>query len=136
MELVYLLCSTIRAVGISFLLSLHVLWTKLLFSIATNSSGDEKAHDNGDEDEDEDDSLILYEGKVWHERRHPVVHSFQYTVRYALINLNNPPPWILPIISNNHMNASQVQAVAGTNGPVLVKRFLSNFHYANFGLRK
>ncbi|GLJ53743.1 hypothetical protein SUGI_1146840 [Cryptomeria japonica] len=74
----------------------------------TSSSGNEK----------DEDSLILYEGKVWHERRQPVVHRFDYTVRYALINLNNPPPWILPIISSNHMNASQVQAIAGTNGPV------------------
>nr|POE50001.1 hypothetical protein CFP56_33343 [Quercus suber] len=49
---------------------------------------------------------------VWHERRRPVRHSFQYPVRYALYNLDHAPP--------DHLSADQARQIASTNGQVLL----------------
>lgn len=59
------------------------------------------------------DSVSLYQGTIWHERRHPIHHSFKLSARYALIDLDlatHPPP--------NHLSASEARRAAGTNGPV------------------
>ena len=60
-----------------------------------------------------EDSVTLYEGIVWHQRRRPVHHSFRYAVRYALIDLDlspSPPP--------NHLSADDARRVAATSGSV------------------
>ncbi|XP_024356412.1 uncharacterized protein [Physcomitrium patens] len=57
----------------------------------------------------------FYEGKVWHERRKPVVHRFEYNVRYAFIDLDAPPRWF---VASHHMSASEARSIAGTSGPV------------------
>ncbi|GAA0163816.1 hypothetical protein LIER_19593 [Lithospermum erythrorhizon] len=54
----------------------------------------------------------LYEGSVWHQRKAPVQHSFQYSVRYALYELDHSP--------TEHLSASQARLFAGTNGPVFL----------------
>ncbi|KAG9155636.1 hypothetical protein Leryth_027383 [Lithospermum erythrorhizon] len=54
----------------------------------------------------------LYEGSVWHQRKAPVQHSFQYSVRYALYELDHSP--------TDHLSASQARLFAGTNGPVFL----------------
>ncbi|CAH9113491.1 unnamed protein product [Cuscuta europaea] len=61
------------------------------------------------------DSVSLYQGTVWHERRRPVHHSFRYSVRYALFDLEHaphPPP--------DHLSAAQARTFSGTNGPVFL----------------
>ncbi|KAG0565517.1 hypothetical protein M758_8G191400 [Ceratodon purpureus] len=57
----------------------------------------------------------FYEGKVWHERRKPVVHRFEYNVRYALVNLDMAPSWF---DASHHMRACEARAIAATSGPV------------------
>ncbi|KAG0557217.1 hypothetical protein KC19_11G111100 [Ceratodon purpureus] len=57
----------------------------------------------------------FYEGKVWHERRRPVVHRFEYDVRYALVELDTPPSWFA---ASHHMTASEARSIAATAGPV------------------
>lgn len=57
----------------------------------------------------------FYEGKVWHERRRPVVHRFEYDVRYALVDLDTPPSWF---VASHHMTASEARSIATTAGPV------------------
>lgn len=106
MELLYLIGSVFKALTISFLYTLQLLCKKLLFSKTTTNCAKEGS------------GLVVYEGKVWHERRKPVVHSFEYNVRYALINLDDPPPWFLPVINNHHMDSQQVRSITGTSGPV------------------
>nr|GMD05355.1 TBC1 domain family member 14 like [Ipomoea batatas] len=60
-------------------------------------------------------SVSLYQGTVWHERRRPLHHYFQYSVRYALIDLDHAhhaPP--------DRLSASQARSFCGTNGPVFL----------------
>ena len=57
----------------------------------------------------------IYEGKVWHERRRPVVHRFEYDVRYAVVDLDTPPPWFA---ASHHVSASEARSIAATAGPV------------------
>eukprot|EP01018_Ginkgo_biloba_P030873 Gb_15318 [translate_table: standard] len=116
MELIYLVGSMIRAVGLSLVLSLH-LFKRILFN-SKQPTCSKPEGDNIVVGKEDEGGLMLYEGKVWHERRRPVVHSFEYNVRYALINLDHPPPWLLPVIRKHHMDADQVRSIAGTAGPV------------------
>lgn len=67
------------------------------------------------EEEDRTGEVVFYEGKVWHQRRKPVVHEFEYNVRYALVNLDGPPSWFT---ATHHMQSSQARSIAGTTGPV------------------
>ncbi|KAI3796425.1 hypothetical protein L1987_39095 [Smallanthus sonchifolius] len=97
MELLYLLCSIISNTLTSFTLSLLLPFRRLFpAGDATNS-------------------VTLYEGTVWHERRRPVHHSFKYSVRYAFIDLDlapHPPP--------DHLSPQQARDIAQTNGPVFL----------------
>lgn len=55
----------------------------------------------------------VYEGRVHHARRRPVPHSFDYPVRYALIDLDlSPQP--------PHLSAARAREVAATDGPVFL----------------
>lgn len=68
-----------------------------------------------EEGEERTREVVFYEGKVWHQRRKPVVHEFEYNVRYALVNLDGPPSWF---IATHHMTSSQARSIAATTGPV------------------
>ncbi|KAJ6292773.1 hypothetical protein OIU78_024870 [Salix suchowensis] len=59
-------------------------------------------------------AVSLYQGTVWHERRRPVHHSFRYSVRYALFDLDqtHAPP--------DHLSADDARQVAQTTGPVFL----------------
>ncbi|XP_023892026.2 uncharacterized protein LOC112004035 isoform X1 [Quercus suber] len=101
MEAFYLLATILSNFLKSFTLSLLLLFRTLLprhwFSRSSSNSSE---------------SVSLYEGTVWHERRRPVRHSFQYPVRYALYNLDHAPP--------DHLSADQARQIASTNGQVLL----------------
>jgi hypothetical protein len=73
----------------------------------------------------------FYEGKVWHERRKPVVHRFEYNVRYALVNLDKPPSWF---DASHHMTACEARSIAATSGPVYFPRPKPYF-YSSFSSR-
>ncbi|KAL6955282.1 hypothetical protein U1Q18_010332 [Sarracenia purpurea var. burkii] len=98
MEVFYLLCSILSTFVTSLTLSLLLPFR----SILRRRDGAEPA-------------VHLYEGTVWHQRRRPVHHSFRYSVRYALIDLDHashPPP--------DHLSADECRSVAGTDGPVFL----------------
>ncbi|CAL5410138.1 unnamed protein product [Camellia sinensis] len=59
--------------------------------------------------------VSLYQGTVGHERRRPLCHSFQYSARYALIDLDRAPH-----PSPNHLSADDCRSLAQTNGPVFL----------------
>lgn len=60
-----------------------------------------------------DDTISLYEGTVYHERRHPLSDSFKLSVRYALIHLEHSS-----YVPPNHLSAQEARSIAGTRGPV------------------
>lgn len=104
MEAFYLLGSILSNFLTSLTLSLFLLLRTLLprnwsSRTATNS-----------------EAVSLYEGTVWHERRRPVHHSFQYSVRYALFNLDHAPHHAPP----DHLSANQARQIASTTGHVLL----------------
>ncbi|KAM7524896.1 hypothetical protein LguiA_014798 [Lonicera macranthoides] len=98
MEALYLLYSIISTSLTSFALSLLLLFRRLFPSRATGAP----------------DSVSLYQGTVWHERRRPVHHSFKYSVKYALIDLDHDhaPP--------DHLSTDEARRFAETNGPVFL----------------
>ncbi|XP_051125261.1 uncharacterized protein LOC127247468 isoform X2 [Andrographis paniculata] len=101
MEIVYLLCSILSACISSVVLSLLLPFRCLLRRVSAS--------------DDTRSFITLYQGTVWHERRRPVHHSFQYTVRYALIDLDgaiHAPP--------DHLSADEARRTAETNGPVFL----------------
>ncbi|EEF42636.1 conserved hypothetical protein [Ricinus communis] len=102
MEALYLLLSiistSITSLALSLLLFLRTLLTRLRVLHSTGRQSD---------------SISLYEGTVWHERRHPVRHSFQYSVRYALFDLDRSPS--TPV---GHLSAHDARRIADSNGPV------------------
>ncbi|EOY27676.1 Uncharacterized protein TCM_029462 isoform 2 [Theobroma cacao] len=63
----------------------------------------------------ENEHVSLYEGTVWHERRRPVRHSFRYSVRYALFDLDNAPK-----APPDHLSANEARRTAETTGPVFL----------------
>ncbi|BBN16824.1 uncharacterized protein MPTK1_7g09610 [Marchantia polymorpha subsp. ruderalis] len=67
--------------------------------------------------ETHDASHAMYEGVVWHERKHPVRHQFEYKVRYALVNLDESPAWFAAA-SRHHLSAQQARSIVGTSGAV------------------
>ncbi|KAM7530474.1 hypothetical protein LguiB_033884 [Lonicera macranthoides] len=96
MEALYLLYSIVSTSLTSFALSLLLLFRRLFPSRAAGAP----------------DSVSLYQGTVWHERRRPVHHSFKYSVKYALIDLDHDhaPP--------DHLSTDEARRFAETNGPV------------------
>ncbi|KAL6546372.1 hypothetical protein OROMI_022093 [Orobanche minor] len=101
MEVVYLLCSIFSTTITSFVLSLLIPFRYLICRNGTSV--------------DSGSSIALYEGTVWHERRRPVHHSFRYSVRYALIDLDNAPH-----APPNHLSADDARRLSKTNGPVFL----------------
>ncbi|XP_027102328.1 uncharacterized protein [Coffea arabica] len=63
----------------------------------------------------EHDHVTLYEGVVWHTRRSPVHHSFQYSVRYALFDLDRSPN-----VPPDHFSADEARRISRTNGPIFL----------------
>eukprot|EP00249_Psilotum_nudum_P006938 c20171_g1_i1 orf=206-1270(+) len=63
-------------------------------------------------------NCLFYEGKVWHERQQPILHKFEYSVRYAFVNLDFPPAWFTSASAVYHMNAEEARIISGTTGPV------------------
>ncbi|KAJ8761874.1 hypothetical protein K2173_005585 [Erythroxylum novogranatense] len=116
MEALYLLLSITSTFLTSSLLSLLLLIRtifKRLRDVSTASAVKTSPH-----------SVCLYEGTVWHERRRPVRHSFQYSVRYALFDLDHaphPPP--------DHLSADDARRVTCTDGPVLLLTIPSSVGY-------
>ncbi|MED6120392.1 hypothetical protein PIB30_020405 [Stylosanthes scabra] len=97
MEIVYLLCSIIYNLVTTLTLSLLLPFQALL------RRSQPQTH------------ISLYEGTVYHQRRHPLNHSFQYPVRYALIDLQRAPS-----ADPHHLSADQARQITHTNGPVLL----------------
>ena len=96
----------------SLLLAVRLL---LPSSCTKTSSATAAAAEEEEEDRTGTGEVVFYEGKVWHQRRKPVVHEFEYNVRYALVNLDGPPSWFT---ATHHMQSSQARSIAGTTGPV------------------
>ncbi|XP_074577144.1 uncharacterized protein LOC141833567 isoform X2 [Curcuma longa] len=111
MEVVFLLCSAMSTFLTSSLLSLALAIRSipLCFS-CLRFDGDRSA------------AVLLYEGRVRHARRRPVEHAFEYSVRYALIDLDGSP-------QPSHLSAERAREIAGTNGPVFLLTIPENVGY-------
>lgn len=119
MEALYLLGSVVFTIATSSLLSLflalHFLLSRALSSPSANAGGSEPSTDGGGGGGDAP-AVRLYKGRVRHARRHPVTHTFEYPVRYALIDLDRAPPQF----RLSHLSADRARGVAATNGPVFL----------------
>ncbi|KAI5670943.1 hypothetical protein M9H77_11307 [Catharanthus roseus] len=100
MEVVYLLFSIISTTITSFAFSIILIFRRFLPPRATVDVGDH---------------VTFYEGTVWHERRRPVHHSFRYSVRYALIDLDKAPQ-----ASRDHLTAVEARRISQTNGSIML----------------
>ncbi|KAJ4977190.1 hypothetical protein NE237_002296 [Protea cynaroides] len=116
MEAVYLLFSIVYNSLISSILSLLLLFRSVLPASSAVSSSPPL---------NEEEEVALYEGSVWHERRRPVHHSFRYSVRYALINLDRAKPNTLL----THFSADQARHITATTGPVFFLTIPSSVGY-------
>ncbi|MBA0658751.1 hypothetical protein Goklo_010933 [Gossypium klotzschianum] len=103
MEVFYLLCSILStfftSLTLSLLLPFRFLLTRHRLPLSTSQF----------------EPVSLYEGTVWHDRRRPVRHSFHYSVRYALFDLDhapNTPP--------DHLSADEARRITKTDGPVFL----------------
>ncbi|CAN7033989.1 hypothetical protein IGI04_031884 [Brassica rapa subsp. trilocularis] len=102
MELLYLLCSIVYTSTTTLFLSLLLPFRLLIHRLLPSRSA-------------VDSSVSYYEGTVWHDRLRPVRHSFRYTVRYALFDLDKSletPP--------DHLSADEARLLARTNGPIFL----------------
>ncbi|XP_047165818.1 uncharacterized protein LOC124835014 [Vigna umbellata] len=108
MEIFYLLCSIVSTCLTSLLLSLILAFNTLL-------RRRESARAASSLSSDEDESVSLYEGTVWHQRRHPVNHSFQYRVRYAFIDLD-----CASHAPHDHLSPDEARQITDTNGPIFL----------------
>ncbi|KAG8634688.1 uncharacterized protein LOC110604557 [Manihot esculenta] len=109
MEALYLLFSIgstfITSLALSLLLLLRNLLTRLrFFRSIPPPSANAAFH-----------SHSIYEGTVWHDRRHPVRHSFSYSVRYAFLDLDN-----LSCPQPGHLSAEEARQKVETTGPVFL----------------
>ncbi|KAL4280001.1 hypothetical protein GQ457_03G035370 [Hibiscus cannabinus] len=105
MEVFYLLCSILSAFFTSLARSLLLPFRFLLTR--------HRPHPPLSTTEVE--AVSLYQGTVWHERRRPIRHSFRYSVRYALFDLDlapNTPP--------DHLSADEARRFTKTDGPVFL----------------
>ncbi|KAL5977186.1 hypothetical protein ACLOJK_021528 [Asimina triloba] len=102
MEALYLLCSIASTTATSLFLSL-LLPLRALFSSLFLSS---PPHPN---------AISFYQGHVRHVRRRPVVHAFQYDVRYALLDLDRSPAFF---DFSAHLSAQEARRITGATGPV------------------
>ncbi|XP_010538253.1 PREDICTED: uncharacterized protein LOC104812673 [Tarenaya hassleriana] len=99
MEIIYLLCSILCTSTTSLFLSIFLPFRVLLGRV----SGSRAA------------ATTLYEGTVWHDRLRPVRHSFRYSVRYALFDLDHAPD-----APPDHLSADDARRVAHTTGPIFL----------------
>ncbi|XP_056850491.1 uncharacterized protein LOC130499948 [Raphanus sativus] len=76
MELLYLLCSIFYTSATTFFLSLLLPFRLLIHRLLPSRRSAV------------DSNVSYYEGTVWHDRLRPVRHSFRYSVRYALFDLD------------------------------------------------
>lgn len=116
MEALYLLGSIVSTTLTSLALSL-LLFFRTLFLRKSPS----RAAPSTSSSDTSEETVSLYEGTVWHERRRPVHHSFRYSVRYALFDLDHAthaPP--------DHLSADQARQITATTGPMC--RSLSRFN--------
>lgn len=100
MELLYLLCSIFYTSATTFFLSLLLPFRLLIHRLLPSRRSAV------------DSNVSYYEGTVWHDRLRPVRHSFRYSVRYALFDLDNAlhaPP--------DHLSAGEARLLARTTGP-------------------
>ena len=79
-----------------------------------NSNADDPRSDRIDCDT----GCHLFKGTVMHVRREPVKHSFEYPVRFAIVNVDFPPAWFKATSSRHHRTGDEVRELAGTDGPV------------------
>ncbi|KAB2029316.1 hypothetical protein ES319_D05G153600v1 [Gossypium barbadense] len=103
MEVFYLLCSILSTFFTSLTLSLLLPFRFLLMRHRLPLSTSQF------------EPVSLYQGTVWHDRRRPVRHSFRYSVRYALFDLDhapNTPP--------DHLSADEARRITKTDGPVFL----------------
>lgn len=103
MELLYLFRSILSTTFTSLVLSLLLPFRHLFRRVSTASSA-----------EDVGNSIFLYQGTVWHERRLPVHHSFRYNVRYAFIDLDRARRHV----PSDHLSGEEARRAAETNGTV------------------
>lgn len=106
MEILYLLCSIVYTSFTSLILSLILPFQALLRRQRSLRAASSFPSDGTE-------PVTLYEGTVWHQRRHPVTHSFQYTVRYALIDLDRASH-----APSNHLSPDEARKITDTNGPM------------------
>jgi len=86
---------------LSLILPFNALLRRWESARAASSSGDEV------------ESVSLYEGTVWHQRRHPIKHTLQYRVRYAFIDLDRASH-----APRDHLSPDEARQITDTNGPV------------------
>ncbi|XP_059668887.1 uncharacterized protein LOC132313969 [Cornus florida] len=108
MELLYLLCSIISTSFTTLVLSLLLAYKSLLRWFFIPRAAPPSSADGAE-------PVSLYQGVVWHERRRPVHHSFRYSARYALIDLDHAPYAL-----SSHLSADEARRVATTTGPVFL----------------
>lgn len=102
MEILFLLGSILSTTVTSVVLSLLLPFRHLLRRVSVGCASDDPGN-----------FVALYEGTVWHERRRPVHHAFRYSVRYALIDLDNAPH-----APPDNLSADEARRIANTNGQV------------------
>ncbi|XP_078437351.1 DUF1365 family protein isoform X2 [Wolffia australiana] len=122
MEALYLIGSIASSTLISAVLSLRLLLSCLASRLRRAPVADLQPG-NGDDVA----ALRLYEGRVKHARRSPRHHAFEYTVRYAFLDLDragssensNLPSSLFPkSFFAGHLSSDEARAIASTDGPV------------------
>ncbi|CAI0545014.1 unnamed protein product [Linum tenue] len=98
MELLYLLLSILSAFSVSLFHSLLLVLRRVFFNRLPQS-----------------ERVTFYQGTVWHERRLPAHHSFRYSIRYALFDLDYAPH-----LPPDHLSPDEARRVAKTTGPVFL----------------
>ncbi|KAG8387649.1 hypothetical protein BUALT_Bualt02G0043300 [Buddleja alternifolia] len=94
----YLICYIFYTIITSLILSLFLAFRRLFAPRASSQIGN---------------VVALYEGTVRHVRRRPAHHSFKFTARYALIDLDLPPH-----APPHYLSADEARRATKTNGPV------------------
>lgn len=87
--------------------------TSIMFSLTLAFRLLRRRISGGSHDEAGSNVVALYQGTVYHERRHPARNSFRFPARYALIDLDRPP-----YAPPNYLTAQDCRRAAKTNGPV------------------
>ncbi|XVF87149.1 hypothetical protein PTKIN_Ptkin18bG0096000 [Pterospermum kingtungense] len=102
MEIFYLLCSILSTCFTSLAFTLLIPFRLLLHRRLPPPLSTAQV-----------EAVYLYEGTVWHDRRRPVRHSFHYSVRYGLFDLDHAPH-----VPPHHLSSNEARRMAKTAGPV------------------